>query len=518
MEKRPNLISTNPYFDMVKIKTESNHGIIKTLVLVLLIALQFVLMLLFQHYLLNVFNFLMVLSVCLTLVFCILTLSSNKTGQTKATWIFFMLVCLTFGWAIFIFSNEKIMFGRNKKKYAKIYSKKSLKNNVKSLEKLPKSVKNDCVSLRSFGDFPTYELTDTTYIPSGAQFFDSVLEDIKKAKKYIFIEFFILSNGVLLNRMLSELEQKVKEGVDVRIIYDDMGSHHTLKYKTKKQITKMGIKLSAFNKLVPVFNLALNLRDHRKIVVIDGKIAYTGGTNLADEYINEKRLHGYWKDCGIKITGEPCNTFTLAFLRQWEFITKKPQNYDHYLLPQKEVDSAKEIIVPYVSGPDYKHNIAGDVYENMIAGANEKIYIMTPYFVPDETLMNLLKNKAQSGVDVRIILPKMPDKKMVYLITLDNAERLIKYGIKVYCMENAFVHSKVVLTENSCVVGSINLDQRSLYQQFESAVYSNSAKLLKDVEQDFLNTLSRCSEHTNAKKGIFKRTLTYILRIISPLM
>lgn len=520
MEKKikNNKISTNPYFDVVAIKTESNYGVLKTFLVVFLIVLQFGAMLYLQNYLFNVFNWFMALSIVMTIVFCVVTLSSRRTGQTKATWIFFMLLCFTFGWMIFLISNEKIMFGRNKKKYNKIFSKTKLEGNVENLNTLSPSVRNDCVCLRDYGDFPIYTDCDAKYFPTGAELFDSVIDDIKSAKKYIFLEFFIISNGVLLDRILDVLAEKVKENVDVRIIYDDMGSHHTISYKTKKQIKKMGIKLYPFNKLVPVFNLALNLRDHRKIVVIDGKIAYTGGTNLADEYINEKRTHGYWKDGGIKVSGESVNTFTLAFLRQWEFITKTSENYDNYLLPISKKRECREVVVPYVSGPDYKHNLARDVYENLIAGANEKIYIMTPYFIPDETLFNMLKNKTQSGVDVRIVLPKVPDKKLVYLVSLDNADRLTHYGVKVFVMENSFIHSKVVLTENACVVGSINVDQRSLYQQFESAVYTNQGNIMKSVDADFVETIERCSVHTHKANGLFKTALTYVLRIISPLM
>lgn len=517
VDKISGKISTSPNSDVVKIKTEQNYGMLKTFVVALLIAAQFAFLLFMSFYLYVVFQWLIIVSLCITVVFCLIVLSSKRTGQVKAVWIFFMLMCFTFGWAIFLLSNEKVMFGKNKKKYQKIFEKSKLECSDKYIESLPQAVKNECSYLSNLGEFPVYQGGPQKYYSNGASLFDDIIEDLKKAKKFIFIEYFIVADGVLLSRMLDVLEQKANEGVDIRIIYDDLGSHGTLKRRTKKKIKSMGIKLQDFNKLVPVFNLALNLRDHRKIVVIDGKIAYTGGANLADEYINEKRTHGYWKDSGIKISGSCVNTFSLAFLRQWEFLTKKQQDYSNYLT-KVEQENSKSVCVPYVSGPDYNTSIARDVYENMIANATQKIYIMTPYFIPDETMLNLLKNKAQSGVDVRIVLPQVADKRFVYLISLDGAESLIDSGVKVYAMKNSFVHSKIVMTENSCVVGSINIDQRSFYQQFESAVYTNDKEIIKQVQNDFSETFSRSLLHKKKKQGLIKLIIIHILRLVSPLM
>ncbi|MGN0798748.1 MAG: cardiolipin synthase [Christensenellales bacterium] len=500
-----------------RIRTGTNFGILKTSIVVALIVLQFALLLLLGYYLYYILNWLIVASLVITVVFCLIVLSSHRTGQVKATWIFFMLACFTFGWVIFLMSNERIMFGRNKKAYQRIYEKSNFQVE-NTPENLPKSVKNDCNYLATYGKFSVYNDYKAQYFSDGLTLFDDIIDSLKSAKKFIFMEYFIVSDGLLLDKILEILKQKVEEGVDVRIIYDDMGSHGTLKYKTKKRIREMGIKLHAFNKLVPIFNLALNLRDHRKIVVVDGKIAYTGGANLADEYINKKHIHGYWKDCGIKIAGSCVNSFTLAFLRQWEFLTSEEQDYAKFLSTQTQKSTLDSVLVPYVSGPDYNYNIAREVYENMISSANEKIYIMTPYFIPDETLFNILKNKAQSGVDVRIILPDVPDKKTVYMISLDTVQKLAMFGAKIYRRKGSFVHSKIVLTENSCVVGSINMDQRSFYQQFESAVYTNDQTIMQSVEQDFRDTFAKSIQTTKGKTNIFKQILIYVLRLITPLM
>lgn len=519
MQKKINSrIANNPTFETVKIKTEFNLGVLKTFLVALIILAQFAILVLSGLYLINLFKWLVIFSLTVTIIFCLMCLSSKKTGQTKATWIFLMLITPTFGWILYLLSNERFMFSFKKKKYQKIYSNSNILESTAKKGNLSPNTKNDCLYLETYGKFPICNSTTPTYFSTGATLYDSILSDLEKANNFIFMEYFIISDGVLLNRILDILERKAKEGVDVRIIYDDMGSHGTLKRKTKKRMRASGIKLHTFNKLVPIFNLALNLRDHRKIVVIDGKIAYTGGANLADEYINEKRTHGYWKDSGIRLSGRCVDTFTLSILRQWEFLTNKKVEYSKYTNIIKEESSNDKICIPYVTGPDYEQKIAKDVYENLIANATEKIYIMTPYFIPDETILGLLKNKAQCGVDVHIILPEIPDKSFVYLITLDNAETLMKYGVHVHIMKNSFVHSKVVLSENACVVGSINMDQRSFYQQFESAVYTNDTSVMEEVLADFNKCISRSIPHTIKKKGLIKTNLIYILRLVSPLM
>lgn len=515
-------ISNNPSFEMVKIKTESNLGVLKTLIVGFVILLQFGLLIFSWLYLMKLFQWLVIFSAVVTVTFCIITLSSKRTGQVKATWILLMLLTPTFGWVIFLLSNEKLMFGRSRKRYKKIYDKTKYLDSSPNLDGLTPSVKNNCNYLLSSGNFLAYPSTNTKYYENGATLFDDMLTDLAKAKKFILLEFFIVSDGVLLTRILDILKKKASEGLDVRLIYDDMGSHGTLRRHTKKEIKKSGIKLVTFNKLVPLFNLALNIRDHRKIVVIDGEIGYTGGTNLSDEYVGEKRTHGYWKDEGIRICGEAVNTFTLGVLRQWEFLTGKAPDYQSFLnhssMAPLDTTSTSNIVVPYLTGPDYPHPIARELYENIISSAQEKLYIMTPYFIPDESTLALIKTKAQSGVDVRIILPEIPDKSFVYLISLDGAEKLIGAGAKVYTMKNSFVHSKLMLSDHDCVVGSINLDQRSYYQQFESAVYTNDKGILKSLGDDFEKTISRSNLHTPKKMGLLKWTLIHILRLVSPLM
>ena len=504
-----------------KIKTESNTlGSLKTLFVLILIAFQAVILILSYLYFIELFSGYFTFSIIMTLVACLHVLSSNYNGQAKATWIFFLAFSLGFGYIIYFLSSKRFMFAKDRKKYNNIIknSKFFIKNNLNTTQKEIEHISN---YLYESGNFLSYTNSKTTYYPTGNDLFDEIIENLKKAKNFIFIEYFIISNGFLLTQILNILKEKAKNGVDVRIIYDDMGSHRTLKRKTKKDIVASGIKLQSFNRLVPVFNIALNLRNHRKIVIIDGEISFTGGANLADEYINKKPMNGYWKDCGIKIEGSATNNFTRSFLQEWQFLTNNKINYEKFITANNNTTKHTECIIPFVSGPNYSQSIAQNSLINLISNAKEKLYIMTPYFIPDETITNLIINKAQSGVNVKIILPEISDKKFVYIVTRNNAEKLIKYGVQIYTANNSFVHSKVFLTDTYSIVGSINLDLRSFNQQFESAVLTTEKQTLNQIHNDFIVTLSNSTKITNKnmkRKKLSFRMLAGVFNIISPFM
>ena len=517
-----NRIKQNEHIYAVKLKTESNSlGILKTLLVLSLIALQGSVLILSYLFFLQVFQWYIIFSISLTLMTCIYVLSSDFHGQAKATWIFFLLSCFGFGYAFYFMSDKHILFAHSKKKYKTIWSRTENLQKQIDLQSISNSdVRTSCNLLYNAGKFVAHSDSKTTYFSSGAKFFDDMLESLKRAEKFVFIEYYIISTGRLLEKILDILKEKAKNGVDVRIIYDDMGSHGTLKRKTKKEIAKSGIKLQDFNRLIPIFNIALNLRDHRKIVVIDGKISYTGGTNLADEYVNEKRMHGYWKDEGIKIEGPATDNLTIAFLTQWEFITKQQSEFEKFINLATPAQS-DGVVVPFVSGPNFKTSIAQNIFASEIANAKEKLYIMTPYFVPDETILNLLRNKAQSGVDVRIVLSDVPDKKFVYIVSRNNAEKLMKYGVKVYTMTHSFVHSKIVYSENSAVVGSINMDLRSFFQQFESAVLTSEVSTLNEIEKDFDFTFNHSNlivKENKKRRKLSFRILAGLFNLVSPFM
>lgn len=506
----------------LKVRTESNgFGVFKTLLVIFLILLQMTTFVLSYLYLVSFFQWYFVFSIVMTIACCFHALSSNYHGQAKATWVLFLLATFSFGYIFYFISDKRILFARSRKKINKILNETKQLRSETHLENIKeKDIITTCKFLDNIGNFPAYQNSKTTYYSSGASLFDEIISEIQSAKEFIFMEYFIISDGVLLKRLLDVLKQKAKEGVEVKIIYDDMGSHKTLSRKTKKEILGAGIELKPFNRLVPMFNIALNLRNHRKIVVVDGRVSFTGGANLADEYINEKRMHGYWKDEGIKIEGQATDSLSLTFLTNWKFLTNEEIDYNHYLNKCQDIKT-DGVVVPFFSAPNYNISISHSMILNQIASAKEKLYIMTPYFIPDETITNMIITKAISGVDVKIILPGVADKKFVYIVSRNNVEKLEKYGVKIYTMTHSFVHSKVVLTENSAIVGSINIDLRSFFQQFESAVFLNQKSTLKQIENDFDYTISKSEQitKTNTKrKNLFFRILAGIFNLISPFM
>lgn len=507
---------------VVKIRTEGKGlGILKTLFVGVLILVQLTFLMLLYFGFINHFRWYQLIAFIFSLIAGVHVLSTDKTGQTKTVWVLFLVLFYSFGYIAYILSSEDIFFGWAKKRYKRIFARTArFTPQYVELNGVSDAVKRDTEYLWNVGKFAPYTNSRLKYFSSGAQLFDDVLEKLKMAEKFVLIEYFIIGDGVLLNRIYDVLSAKVKQGVDVRIICDGMGSHGTFSYKARRRFKKAGIKLYRFNRIVPRFTFALNLRDHRKIVVIDGKVAYTGGCNLADEYINEKRMHGYWKDTGLRVEGRAVEGLTLTFLRQWEFVTKKAEDYSPFLSLAESFENASAV-VPYADGKDYQSPIGKGVYYNIIAGAREKVYIMTPYFVPDEDTANLLAQKALSGVDVRLILPDVPDKSYVYRVTVDNAEKLMKFGVKVYKMRHAFVHSKIVLSENCAAVGSVNIDLRSFYNQFENGVYTNDESVLGELNADFDETFNACYAITEENASRRKRSLRIIasvLRLFAPLM
>lgn len=505
---------------VVRIRTEKNGGALKTMFFALLILVQLSLLLALYYRYIYALQWYLTLSFALSLISAVHVLSTDKNGQAKSIWVFFLMIGFSIGFIAYILSSEKIFFGKASRKYKKIfarterYTPEYIGNND-----LPAEISGDVRFLNKTGGFPAFTDSETVYFPSGAQLFDDVMDCVRKAEKFVFMEFFIVADGILLERLCDVLYKKADEGVDVRLIIDGLGSYGPLSLKTKRKMRKAGIKLYRFNRFIPRFTFATNLRDHRKIIIVDGKTAYTGGCNLADEYINEKRLHGYWKDNGVRVTGRAVDGFTLIFLKQCEFVAGREEDYAPFLNLYEKSENAS-VVVPYADGKDYKHGIVRGLYTNIMSGAKKKLYIMTPYFVPDDDTMNLIRTKALDGVDVRLILPGIPDKSYVYFVTLDNARRLSKSGVKVYLMRQGFVHSKVVYSENSVSVGSANLDLRSYYNQFENGVYTDDPEFMAAVESDFIKTcaLSDGVDKKIVKYPLVNRIVTGLLRLFSPLM
>ena len=517
------IVKSKRYSDsLLKIKTEGNNfGIIKTFAILILFLLQILTMVFASLFFVSFLRFYMVTAAVITILTCIYVLSSNKNSQSKAVWIMFLIIFFGFGYIIFYLSDERFFFRRQSKRYKSIFERSY---NFEPESLVPKTIgteaKREVEYLSKVGKFSCYSGTDLKYYSNGSMLFDEILEECKKAEKFIFLEYFIISDGALLTRFENILKSKEGQGLDVRIIYDDMGSHRSFSRQARKRLKNLGVKIMKFNQLISWFSFGLNYRDHRKIAVIDGKVAFTGGANFADEYTNEKRMHGYWKDSGLKLIGNAVDGLTLSFLRQWEFLVKEKIEISPFIGNAKptENDSA---VVPFADGLDYTFNIGRDSYINLIANAKQKIYIMTPYLILEDTIFNLLKNKALAGVDVRLILPAIPDKKAVYRVSRNTAEKLAEFGVKLYTMNLSFVHSKIAISENTAIIGSINFDLRSFYQQFENAVLTNDKSVMKDVFKDFEETMKVSTQLSNEKffrSKKINRIIAGLLGIISPFM
>lgn len=443
----------------------------------------------------------------------------SKNYSYNLPWIIILLMFPLVGALLYI------VLGQNKKR------SKTLKNITRQEQisskyfKQDKSVKfSNNGRLKYISDFSKYPVScnnDINYYPLGDDAFPVMLEELKKAKKFIFLEYFIINHGKMWNSILKILEQKVKEGVEVRLMYDDFGCVALLDKRYPQELEKKGIKCVPFNRLNAFVGIIMNNRDHRKILVIDGKVAFTGGINLADEYINIGSKYGHWKDNAIKISGDAVWSYTVMFLTMWNAARHEDEDYNNFKYDFKNRKTDKGFVAPYADSPLDVEVTGEDVYLNIISQAEDYLYIMTPYLIIDTEMTNALSLAAKRGVDVRIIIPGIPDKKIVYTLTESYAEPLIKSGVKVYKYTPGFVHAKVfVVDDHIATVGTINLDYRSLYLHFECGCYMEDAPAVGAVKKDLLNTINKSREITPEESTVkfWKGVWQSILRLIAPLL
>ena len=335
------------------------------------------------------------------------------------------------------------------------------------------------------------------------------------------MEYFIIEEGEMWNSMLSILEEKVKEGVECRVMYDDMGSINTIPSSYAKKLEKKGIKAVSFNRVTPVINVIMNHRDHRKILVIDGKVGFSGGINLADEYINRKVIHGHWKDNIIRITGRPVWSLLVTFLTNWNALRHEDEDYTVYRPVYDTSEYTGGYISCYADTPLDHILTAQSIYEDILNSANKYVYIMTPYLIIDSEMINTLIHTAKKGVDVRIIMPGVADKKSVWEIGRSYYTQLLEAGVKIFEYTPGFVHAKVFVSDDLCAtVGTINLDYRSLYLHFENGTYIIGNKEVMAIRNDFDKTLLKCREihKEDLKAGAIKTILLSVVRIFAPML
>lgn len=392
------------------------------------------------------------------------------------------------------------------------------------LERKDKAVLGQSKYINDWGGYPIYRNTQTKYYRSGEEMFPDMLEELERAAHFIFLEYFIIEEGYMFDTMVEILARKAAEGVDVRVIYDDIGCINTLPPKYNKKLESMGIKCAVFNPFRPIMSVVMNNRDHRKIFVVDGKVGFTGGINLADEYINEKSRFGYWKDTGVRLDGEAVWNLTAMFLTAWSYVNHSREDYKEYMpqIYQTELPETDGYVQPYGDSPLDHETVGENIYLNMINDAENYVYIFTPYLIIDNEMLVSLCNAAKRGVDVRIVTPGIPDKKLIFLLTQSHYEPLLRAGVKIYQYTPGFIHAKSFLCDDKVgTVGSINLDYRSLYLHFECGVFMYKTKALEQLKKDCLETFEQSEEMTLEfcrNQNVFIQILQGMMRLIAPLL
>ncbi len=446
---------------------------------------------------------------------------NSKSYSYTLPWIIILLYYPLVGTLMyFIIGNNK---HNSKVLKSIVQSEKDAKKYFVQNPKIRKEFKDNS-RIRYLSDFSGYPVTknnEVTYYPLGEDAFKAMLEELKKAEKFIFFEYFIVNQGTMWNAILEILEEKVKQGIDVRVMYDDLGCLPTLKKSYPKELEKKGIQCEVFNKLHPISGVIMNNRDHRKILVIDGKVAFSGGINIADEYININSPYGHWKDNGIKVVGDAVWNYTVLFLSLWNAFRKEDEDFTIFKYDFKDKVLENGYVVPYGESPLDSEITGEDIYLNIINQANHYVYIFTPYLIIDTDMINALSLAAKRGVDVRIVIPGIPDKKLVYTVSESYVESLVNSGVKVYKYTPGFVHAKVfVADDHIATVGTINLDYRSLYLHFECGTYLEDVACIKDIKRDLEDTIQKSHKITKeeAMPSLLKAVWQGILRLVAPLM
>ena len=465
------------------------------------------------------------------LVVCIY--AQDRTSSMKTPWIMLILAFPIFGIIMYLLVGLNGHTYKMRQRYDAVDAivlpmleqgpgADHVKSSMEELRDKNEQLASISYYLQEKSGFPVYADCPITYYDEAYKGFEAQKEALKKAKHFIFMEYFIIDDGEMWREIVKILLEKAKAGVEVRLLYDGMGSQFTLPFRYKKKLTDQGVKCLVFNPFRPMLSTIQNNRDHRKILVIDGNVAFNGGVNIADEYINRKERFGHWKDTAVMLKGDGVWNFTMMFLQMWEVISGDKTEYNMYRPTVKNVVN-NGYVIPYGDSPLDDENVGELVYMDMINNAKDYIYISTPYLIPDNEMLTVLGYAAKSGVDVRIITPEIPDKWYVSVITRSFYRDLETLGVKVYEYKGGFNHAKMFLSDDkSAVVGTINLDYRSLYLHFECATYMYKTSCIKDIKADFDDMFeNRCHRITHDdinNRSFWSRFMSVILRTIAPLL
>lgn len=459
------------------------------------------------------------------IVICIVGDRSNPAY--KIAWIIPIMLFPIFGWLLYLLFGGNRLSKRTRKKLQVIdqIMQEELKDacGADALERVAgEDAGHMARYIERVAHCPVYGNTETKYFSLGELQFESMLKELRKAERYIFLEFFIIEPGKMWDSILEILEQKAAAGVEVRVLYDDIGCMFTLPRNYDQQLKKKGIKCCVFNRFRPVLSVRMNNRDHRKIMVVDGIVAYTGGINLADEYINEKERFGHWKDTGILVRGDAAWSLTVMFLNMWGVSAKVREDFSPFH-PKNDIEIVgKGFVQPYGDSPLDDEPVGENVYLNLINKAKRYVYLTTPYLIIDHATLMALSSAAKAGVDVRIITPHIPDKKIIFELTRAHYQQLLEAGVQIFEYTPGFIHAKVFAVDDRFgTVGTVNMDYRSMFLHFENGVALYDTSSILDIKMDFFETQSisrKVSLEECKNLALPRRILRALLRVFAPLL
>lgn len=462
----------------------------------------------------------------LSLVAVLHVIKNDMDPSYKVSWVLFIALLPLFGGLMYVlFGNKRpTRFIRDKlnvqlEETQRYYTLRS--SDVEEID--DDDARGLFKYLESYSGYRACRDTKTEYFPVGEDMFARLIPELEKAEEFIFLEYFIINSGHMWDSVLDVLRHKVAQGVDVRVIYDDVGCADYLPVNYCQTLRSYGIKAMVFNKFVPVVSVVMNNRDHRKITVIDGKVGFIGGINISDEYINKKERFGHWKDTGLMFKGPGVENLTIMFLEMWNAFEEKEGGYRDFVPAEYEEKGGEGdgYILSFSDSPLDDENASENVYADILYNANDYVYITTPYLAIDSSLQNALCLAAKRGVDVRLITPGIPDKKMVYRLTRSYYASLIRAGVKIYEYTPGFVHAKSYVADDKIgVVGTINMDYRSLYLHFECGTLMYDSPAVIDLRNDDLATIEKCRkiELSDCRTSFFGELIDRVLRVIAPLL
>ena len=447
----------------------------------------------------------------------------------KIAWLFPLLLFPVLTAFLYLFFKLQISLQLIKKGHIKVVeeTKDCLQpdeNTIEYLESENPKIAGYCRYMQKYAGYPAAANSKADYYPSGEKVFPDIKQALESAENFIFMEFFIITEGKMWSETLDILKRKAQAGVDVRLIYDGFGSQMALPSGYHKKLEAVGVKTRIFSKFTPFLSTSQNNRDHRKIVVVDGKTAFTGGFNMADEYINEKERFGYWKDGGVRITGDAVYNCTVMFLRMWSFLTHEKADCESFKAQSERLDCPEgSFIIPFSDSPIDDEPVGKLTYLNIINNARKYVYISTPYLVLDSDMVTAMEYATKSGVDVKLLLPGIPDKKYMKMIAQSQYKKLLRKGVEIYEFDKGFVHEKLFVSDDDVAVsGSINLDYRSLYLHFECGAFLYRQDCIADMKNDYLEMVTkhatRVTQQWIKEIPLWQKIAGAMLNVISSLL